>query len=65
MRSLRMDDIRDREQRKQLDKLTPIREVLTLFVGNFEKYYIPTEYLTVDKQLKYQGESGKCITVLL
>lgn len=51
LRCLRFDDVRDRGHRKELDKLAPIRELIELFNNNCQKYFSPSEYLTVDEQL--------------
>lgn len=51
LRCLRFDDVRDRHLRKEIDKLAPIREVFEIIVHNFQKYFSPSEYLTVDEQL--------------
>lgn len=51
LRSLRFYNIHDRDARKEIDKLAPIREILELFTNNFQKYYSASEYLTVDEQL--------------
>lgn len=59
LRCLRFDDIGDREVRTQTDKLAPIREVSQLLVNNFQKYFSPSEYLTVDEQLlAFRGRCG-------
>lgn len=51
LRCFRFDDIKDRENRKAIDKLAPIREVFEIIINNFQKYYSPSEYLTIDEQL--------------
>lgn len=51
IRCLRFDNVMDRNARKEFDKLAPIREVSELLVNNFQKYFSPSEYLTVDEQL--------------
>lgn len=46
----------DRIQRREIDKLTPIRELFELFVENCKKYFLPSEYVTIDEQLvKFRG----------
>jgi len=57
-RCLWFDDVRDRAARKQFDKLAPIRDIFTLIVDNFQKYYCPSEYVTIDEQLL--AFRGKC-----
>ncbi|CAH2009352.1 unnamed protein product, partial [Acanthoscelides obtectus] len=51
LRCLRFNNINDRNMRKELDKMAAIREVFELFTNNFEKYFSPSEYLTIDEQL--------------
>nr|CAH7732299.1 unnamed protein product [Callosobruchus chinensis] len=41
LRCTRFDDISDRDQRREIDKLAAFREVLTLFNANCQKYYMP------------------------
>lgn len=50
-RSLRFDDIGDRQVRANVDKLAPIREFVDLFLGNFQKYFVPSAEMTLDEQL--------------
>ncbi|KAL4126047.1 hypothetical protein QTP88_010279 [Uroleucon formosanum] len=58
VRCLRFDDMHDRAVRKQFDKLAPIRDIFTLMVDNFQKYYCPSECVTIDEQLL--AFRGKC-----
>ncbi|XP_023213628.1 piggyBac transposable element-derived protein 4-like [Centruroides sculpturatus] len=58
LRCIRFDDITDREERRKIDKLAPIREIHEMFLTNFQKYFTPSEYLTVDEQLL--AFRGKC-----
>lgn len=51
VRCIRFDNIHDRAIRKEFDKLAPIREIFGMMVQNFQKYYSPTENLTIDEQL--------------
>ncbi|XP_055912050.1 piggyBac transposable element-derived protein 4-like [Eupeodes corollae] len=51
LRSLRFDDYRTRNERREIDKLAPIRELFEIFLNNFQNNFIPSEYLTVDEQL--------------
>lgn len=51
IRCLRFDDIRDREQRKALDKLAAIRLLFDKFVANSANAFKPSDYLTLDEQL--------------
>nr|CAI5860047.1 unnamed protein product [Callosobruchus analis] len=51
LRCLRFDDIRNRLERKEIDKLAPITEIFEIFLQNFQKNFIPSEFLTIDEQL--------------
>jgi len=51
LRNLRFDNFTDRKQRREIDKLAAIRELLELIVLNFQTNFILSEYLTIDKQL--------------
>lgn len=56
LRCLRFDDIRDRNQRREIDSLAPIRELFELVINNFQRFYTPSEYTTVDEQLvRFRG----------
>lgn len=56
LRCLRFDDIRDRNQRREIDRLSAIRELFELVINNFQRYYTPSEYTTLDEQLvKFRG----------
>lgn len=48
---IRFYDINSRNERKEIDKLAPIREVFEYFIANFQNNFIASEYLTVDEQL--------------
>lgn len=46
----------DRIQRREIDKLAPIKEFFELFVENCKKCFSPSEYVTIDEQLiKFRG----------
>lgn len=51
LRNLRFDDFTNRPERREIDKLAPIRELFELIVQNFQNNFIPSEYLTLDEQL--------------
>ncbi|XP_025407202.1 piggyBac transposable element-derived protein 4-like, partial [Sipha flava] len=51
VRNLRFDDFTNRSERSEIDKLAPIRELFEVLVQNFQNYFIPSEYLTLDEQL--------------
>ncbi|KAL4130781.1 hypothetical protein QTP88_008170 [Uroleucon formosanum] len=56
LRCLRFDDMGDRIQRREIDKLAPIRELFELFVENCKKCFSPSEYVTIDEELvKFRG----------
>lgn len=58
IRALRFDDITDREQRRELDKMAPIRQLVELVTNNCRNNYVPSDYLTLDEQLV--GFRGRC-----
>jgi hypothetical protein len=43
----RFDDKSSRDQRRESDKLAPIREVFEKSEASFRLAYVPTEYITV------------------
>lgn len=51
LRSLRLDDVRNRANRTNIDKITHVREVFELFVSNCQKAYTIGEYATLDENL--------------
>ncbi|KAJ8880759.1 hypothetical protein PR048_017229 [Dryococelus australis] len=58
LRCIRFDNKENREHRKLLDKLTPIREVFEKFVDNCQKAYTMSKYATIDEQL--ESFRGRC-----
>ena len=52
LQCIRIDDIATRNERKELDKLAPIREMFESFVANCKKAYCALSYVTVDKKLE-------------
>lgn len=58
LQCLRFDDIRDRQQRKEIDKMAPIRELFEHMVQSFKSFFTPSEYCTLDEQLV--AFRGKC-----
>lgn len=58
LRCLRFDDVTDRQQRKELDRLAPIRELFEHMVQSFKSFFTPSEYCTLDEQLV--AFRGKC-----
>ncbi|KAL4143552.1 hypothetical protein QTP88_005870 [Uroleucon formosanum] len=58
LRCIRFDDIRGREERKKLDKMTHIRKVFDDFTINCKKSYSLSEYVTLDEKL--QSFRGRC-----
>ena len=51
MRVVHFDDYRTRSERKAKDKFCHIRDFFEWIVKNFQKYYTPSEYMTIDEQL--------------
>lgn len=58
LRCLRFDNIHDRQSRRLLDKLAPIRELFEKFVQNCQKAYTIGEYVTIDEKL--EPFRGRC-----
>ncbi|KAF0727034.1 piggyBac transposable element-derived protein 4-like, partial [Aphis craccivora] len=57
LRCLRFDDIRDRESRREIDKLAPIRDVFEMLVHNCQKSYSVGAFVTIDEELvKFRGK---------
>lgn len=55
-RCIRFDNIHTREVRKLQDNLAAIRNLLDMFVSNCNKYYAPSENVTLDEMLvPYRG----------
>jgi hypothetical protein len=48
---LRFDNKNDREERKKIDRLTPIREIVGMFGENRRNNYRISEYCTIDESL--------------
>ena len=57
-RHLRFDDKSTRAQRKEVDKLAPIRDIFDEFVENCILNYNPSEYVTIDEML--HAFRGRC-----
>ena len=55
---MRFDDKRSRHERRQSDKLAPIRSVLEKFINNCKDSYSPGEFLTIDEKL--EPFKGRC-----
>lgn len=51
VRCIRFDDINNRNERREIDKLAPIREVFEYVIANFQNNFIISKYLTVNEQL--------------
>lgn len=58
MQCLRFDDLETRHDRRQFDKLAPIRDVLDKFNKNCEKNYNVGCFVTVDEKL--ESFRGRC-----
>ncbi|XP_044760276.1 piggyBac transposable element-derived protein 4-like [Coccinella septempunctata] len=50
-RCIRFDNIHDRHERRQFDKLAPIRNIFERFVDHCKYVFVPSPYLTIDEQL--------------
>ena len=48
---MRFDNRDTRQERRETDKLAPIRDVAERFIHNCQKYYNPGSHLTIDEQL--------------
>lgn len=55
---IRFDNLTTRDERKQTDKLAPIREVFELVVNNFKTAYTPFQFVTIDEKL--EAFRGRC-----
>lgn len=52
LQCIRFDNIENRAQRKEIDKLAPLRAIFDRFAANCMAHYIPSEYLTIDEKLE-------------
>lgn len=60
LRCIRFDDIRDRNTRKETDKLAPIREIFDVMIRNFQKYYSASEYFVIDSLILSYNSKNSC-----
>lgn len=59
MRCLRFDNINDRQSRREMDKLAPIRDFFETFVTNCKNAYTVGEFVTIDEKLEpFRGRCG-------
>lgn len=59
LRAIRFDDINTREERKAIDRLAPIRDMFEKFVGNCQKNYNVSAFVTIDEMLEaFRGRCG-------
>lgn len=58
LRCLRFDDLNTREQRRQTDKLAPIRDLFTKFNEIIKKHYTLGDTVTIDEKL--EPFRGRC-----
>ena len=59
LRALRFDNLDTRNERKQIDKLAPIRDFHQEFVTNCIAHYNVTEFVTIDEMLHpFRGRCG-------
>uniref|UniRef100_A0A914DM82 PiggyBac transposable element-derived protein domain-containing protein n=1 Tax=Acrobeloides nanus TaxID=290746 RepID=A0A914DM82_9BILA len=57
-RFCRFDDALSRDDRRKVDKLSPIRDLWELLQGNLHRNYVPSDSLCVDEQMK--PTRGRC-----
>lgn len=50
-RFLRFDDFNTREERLKTDKAAPIMNLFTMLNDNLLKFYVPSDFVTIDEQL--------------
>ena len=55
---LRFDNIENRAQRREIDRLAPIRGIIEQFTENCKNAYSPGQYLTIDEKL--ESFRGRC-----
>ena len=59
LQCIRFDDIATRNERKESDKLVPIRKMFESFMVNCKKAYCVSPYVTVDEKLEpFRGRCG-------
>lgn len=59
IRAIRFDDANTRRQRKEVDRLAPIREVFDSLVEQCKSNFSVSEYLTIDEMLdSFRGRCG-------
>ena len=59
MRVLKFDDSRTRRQRREVDKLAPIRSLWEKFIDACKNVYVPGPHLTIDEQLvPFRGKTS-------
>lgn len=58
LRCIRFDNIENREERRNIDKLAPIREIFDIFNNNCMKFYNCGSLITVDEKL--ESFRGRC-----
>lgn len=52
LQSMRFDNIQNRAQRREIDKIAAIRAIYDRFIENCRNCYTPSEYLTIDEKLE-------------
>lgn len=58
LRSLRFDNIRDRPQRQEIDKLAVIRYFIEKMRNHCLEYYTPSEHMTDEQLVLFRGRCG-------
>ena len=51
IRNMRLDDIKTREERKNQNKFTPVREIIKTVENNCQKHYTVAQYITIHEML--------------
>lgn len=59
LQNLRFDNIDTRAERKQVDRLAPVRDLFESFVTNCKSAYTPFQNVTIDEKL--EAFRGRCV----
>lgn len=58
LEAIQFDDVRTRDERKESDKLAPVRDLLDLFIDNCQKNYCVSDLVFIKE--RYEPFRGKC-----
>lgn len=58
LEAIQFDDVRTRDERKEFDKLAPIRDLLDIFIDNCQKNYCVSDLVFIKE--RYEPFRGKC-----